>query len=81
MPVISITTTKEEQDKVLEAIKKIDNSKPVSIHSIALMAKMKESRVRYAVADLVDSNKIKRIPLVAFNKKYIRYTYKVVNDD
>ena len=43
MPVISINTTKEEQDKVLEAIKKIDNSKPVSIRSIALMAKMKES--------------------------------------
>lgn len=81
MPIIAITTTPEEQAKVLEAIKQIDTSMPVSISHLAKLADLKESRTRYAVADLVDSGAIKRIPLVAFNKKYIRYTYEVVEND
>lgn len=81
MPIIAISTTKEEQDKVLDAIKLIDKEVPTSISYLAKLANMKESRVRYAVADLVDKGAVRRIPLVAFNKKYIRYSYEVVKND
>lgn len=81
MPIIAISTTKEEQDKVLDAIKLIDKEVPTSISYLAKLANMKESRVRYAVADLVDNGAVRRIPLVAFNKKYIRYSYEVVEND
>lgn len=76
MPIIAITTTHDEQEKVLEVIRNIDSTKAISVARLAEMADMNASRVRYAIADLVDQGRIVRVPIKAFNKNYIRYSYK-----
>lgn len=77
MAQISIITTAEEQDKVLVAIKKLERQ-TVAVSAIAKTAGMNQNRVRYVIADLLEANKIRRIPTKAFNKNYIRYKYEVV---
>ena len=77
MAQINIITTPEEQDRVLEAIKKVQGQ-TVAVSAIASMAGMKQSRVRYAITDLEEAGKIKRIPVNAFNVHYIRYKYEVL---
>lgn len=76
MPIIAITTTPDEQEKVLEVVRTIDSTKAISVARLAKMANMNASRVRYAIADLVDQGRIVRVPIKAFNKNYIRYSYK-----
>ncbi len=75
---IIITTTTEEQTKVLSALKDFEG-KTVSVSEIARKAGMNPNRVRYVISDLVDAGKILRIPTKAFNKHYVRYKYEVVN--
>ena len=75
---IIITTTTEEQTKVLSALKDLEG-KTVSVSEIARKAGMNPNRVRYVISDLVDAGKILRIPTKAFNKHYVRYKYEVVN--
>ena len=77
MAQINITTTIEEQDRVLEAIKKLQGQ-TVAVSTIASMAGMNQSRVRYVITDLEKAGKIKRIPVKAFNVHYIRYKYEVL---
>lgn len=77
MAQINITTTIEEQDRVLEAIKKLQGQ-TVAVSTIASMAGMNQSRVRYVITDLEEASKIKRIPVKAFNVHYIRYKYEVL---
>lgn len=77
MAQINITTTIEEQDRVLEAIKKLQGQ-TVAVSAIASMAGMNQSRVRYVITDLEEDGKIKRIPVKAFNEHYIRYKYEVL---
>lgn len=77
MAKFTIETTKEEQDAVLAAIKKFEDT-TVSMRAIAVEAKMPQSRARYAVLDLLEANKIARVPTKAFNAHYVRYTYKVL---
>ena len=77
MAQINITTTIEEQDRVLEAIKKLQGQ-TVAVSAIASMAGMNQSRVRYAITDLEEAGKIKRVPTKAFNEHYIRYRYEVL---
>ena len=77
MAQITIVTTQAEQDKVLEALKKLQGQ-TVSVASIAREAKMNPNRVRYVITDLLSANKIKREATKAFNKQYIRYKYEVV---
>lgn len=81
MPIIAITTTPEEQEKVLEVVRTIDSTKSISVARLAEMANMNASRVRYTIADLVDQGRIVRVPVKAFNKNYIRYSYKEVSND
>lgn len=76
MAQIIVETTKEEQYKVLQAIKKVQG-KTVSVSDIAAHAGMNPNRVRYVIADLVDAGKVKREATKAFNKNYIRYKYEV----
>ena len=71
MAQITITTTKEEQDRVVEALKKLQGQ-TVSVAAISAMAGMNQSRVRYAITDLLEAGKIKREATKAFNKNYIR---------
>lgn len=77
MAQINITTTAEEQEKVLEAIRKLQGQ-TVAVSKIAEVAGMNQNRVRYVITDLIDSGKILRLPTKAFNKNYIRYRYEVV---
>ena len=77
MAQINIITTEEEQQCVLEAIKKL-SGKTVAVSAIAKEAGMNQNRVRYVVSDLEEAGKIKRIPTKAFNQHYIRYKYEVL---
>ena len=77
MAQITISTSNEEQDKVLEVLKEL-NGKVVAVSAIAKLAGMKDSRVRYAIQDLVDAGKVRKVPTKAFNKHYIRYSYEVL---
>ena len=77
MAQINISTTEDEQNRVLEAIKKLQGQ-TVAVSAIASMAGMNQSRVRYAITDLEEGGKIKRIPVKAFNEHYIRYKYEVL---
>lgn len=77
MAQINIITTAEEQERVLEAVKKLQGQ-TVSVSAIASMAGMNQNRVRYVITDLLDAGKIKREATKAFNKNYIRYKYEVV---
>ena len=72
-----IETTQEEQDKVLEVLKQVEG-KTMSVGKLAEMANMSQSRVRYAILDLLDKNKIAKVPTKAINKYYVRYTYKIL---
>lgn len=77
MAQINIVTTAEEQEKVLEAIKKLQGQ-TVAVSAIAKEAYMNPNRVRYVITDLLEAGKIKREATKAFNKNYIRYKYEVV---
>ena len=77
MAKIEIKTTKEEQQQVLQAIKQCEG-KTISVASIAKLAGLNPNRVRFIIMDLIENNKIKRIPTKAFNKHYIRYKYEEV---
>lgn len=77
MAQFTVTTTSEEQEKVLHVLKELDGeTAPVS--TIANMAGMGHSRVRYAIQDLVDAGRIEKVPTKAFNKHYVRYCYRVL---
>ena len=77
MATIVVTTTEEEQQQVLEALKKL-HGQTVAVSKIAQVAGMNQNRVRYILADLIDSGKVVRLHTKAFNKHYVRYKYEVV---
>ena len=77
MATIKITTTPEEHEKVLEALRVIGN-KTASVAMIADEAQMTQNRTRYTLVDLEESGKIKMHLVSAFNDKYKRYSYDVV---
>lgn len=77
MAQFTVTTTSEEQEKVLQAIKEL-NGETAPVSTIATMAGLRHSRVRYAIQDLVDAGRIEKVPTKAFNKHYVRYCYRVL---
>lgn len=77
MATITVVTTPEEQEKVLEALKPLQG-KTVSMPKIAAASGLSASRTRYAIADLVEAGRVLKIPTKAINPKYIRYMYKIV---
>lgn len=77
MAQITINTTPEEHEKVLNALKQLVD-KTVAMSEIAKKAGMNPNRVRYVITDLEDAGKIRRIPTKAFNKHYVRYKYEIV---
>lgn len=77
MAKFTIETTKEEQDAVLEVLKEFEGT-TVPVRVLAIKAGMPQSRARYAILDLEEAGRIKRVPTKAFNEHYIRYTYKIL---
>ncbi len=77
MAVIKIETTPEEHEKVLAALRAIGN-KTASVAMIAEEAQMTQNRTRYTLVDLEESGKIKKNLVRAFNEKYKRYSYEVI---
>lgn len=77
MAQITITTTAEEQHKILETLIKLQGQ-TVPVSKIARDAKLNPNRVRYIIADLEDLGKIRRVPTRMFNEHYIRYKYEVL---
>ena len=78
MAQINITTTQYERDKVLKALKEMEG-KTTAMSKLAELTGLKQSRVRYAIIDLMEEKKIERTPTKAFNKHYMRYSYKVLD--
>lgn len=76
---ITIITTPVEQKQVIEALKRIGEV-VVPVSKIAKEAGLTESRARYALTDLVESGAVEKIPFKAFNKHYVRYSYRVVKE-
>lgn len=79
MAAIIIKTTYEEQKKILKAVEMFEG-KVVSVADLASWAGVNQSRARYVLMDLVDQGIVERIPTKAFNKNYIRYSYKVCGE-
>lgn len=77
MAQFTVTTTTEEQEKVLQAIREL-NGETAPVSTIARMAGLGNSRTRYAIQDLVDAGRIEKVPTKAFNKHYVRYCYRVL---
>ena len=79
MATIKVNTYQNEQEDVLEELKKLQNQ-TVSVSRIASEAGMKQSRVRYALEDLIEAGKVAREASKAINKHYVRYSYKVIKE-
>ena len=77
MPKIIVETTHEEQEAVLKAIKSLDGQ-VVAVRVIAEEAGLPQSRARYALVDLIEAGKVERIASKAFNKHYVRYSYRII---
>jgi len=77
MATVTITTTQEEQQKVLTALKDVQNE-TVAMSKIAKISGLSVSRVRYTLADLIDAGKIRKIPTKCINPRYIRYKYEII---
>lgn len=77
MAQITINTTAKEQQMVLDAIKQLGDE-TISVYTIAKLVGLNPSKTRYVILDLIAAKKIKRIPVKAFNKHYIRYRYEVL---
>ena len=73
-----VETTQEERDKVLEILRQV-TGQTIPVARIAEMADMRPSRTRYAITDLMEAGRVERVPTKAFNKHYVRYTYKVID--
>jgi len=77
MAQINVVTTKEEQDKVLQALVEL-NGVVAPVSKIAALANLKQSRARYAILDLLEAGRIEKVPHRAFNKHYVRYSYNIL---
>ena len=77
MAKFSVETTPEEQAIVLDALKQVEGQ-TVPVSKLADMTGLSQSRVRYAILDLLEANKIERIATKAFNQHYKRYSYKIL---
>lgn len=77
MATFNIETTPEEHERVIEALKVIGN-KVASVAMIAEEAQMTQNRTRYTLTDLESEGRIKKHLVKAFNEKYKRYSYEVV---
>lgn len=77
MPSITIETTPEEQAAVLKALSVIGEV-ATPVRKIAEEAGLTQSRARYALVDLIEAGKVERVALKAFNKHYVRYSYKIL---
>lgn len=80
MAKIEIITTSEEQQIVLNAVKNLEGT-VIPVSTIVKEAGLPDSRVRYALVDLIEAGKIRRIPTRAFNKHYVRYSYEVLKEE
>ena len=76
MAIIKINTSAEEQHQVLEALKHY-KGKTVPVTQIEDRAGINKNRVRYILVDLIDSEKIKKVPTKSFNEHYNRYRYDI----
>ena len=77
MALITVTTTPEERNAVLQVIVEL-NGAVTPVAKIAKLSGLKQSRARYALLDLIEEGRIEKVPHRAFNKHYVRYSYNLV---
>ena len=80
MAQINVVTTREERLAVLKVLLDLRGA-VTPVATIAQYAKLKPSRARYAIIDLIDAGCIEKVPHRAFNKHYVRYSYNVIHTD
>lgn len=69
--------TREEKEKVKEAIRQFDGA-VTSISKIAKKAGLNPNRTRFIIDFLEMDCEIVKEPAIKFNERYVRYMYKVV---
>lgn len=79
MAKITVETSAEEQEKVMVALKSLEDQ-VVPVSTVAQHAGLGPSRTRYVIMDLIDQGRIERVPCKAFNKHYVRYKYKILKN-
>ena len=72
-----VETTAEEQKTVMDVLKEVQGQ-TIPVSKSASMAKLSTSRTRYVLIDLIDAGKVERVATKAFNKHYVRYSYKIL---
>ncbi len=76
MATVTIQTSNAEKLRILEALHEVGD-RQVTLRELGVMTEKSPTRVRYILLDLEEEGKIKRVPIVAFNKNYVRYKYVV----
>lgn len=69
--------TDDEKKLMLQAIRKLKGAS-ASVAKMANSVGLNPNRARFVLDVLIESGKVEKIPVKAFNKHYIRYTYKEV---
>jgi len=77
MASINIVIHEHEKQAVLKVLKK-KQGVTISVSKIAELAKLNPNRTRFIIEDLIEEDRLKRIPTKKFNDRYIRYSYEVL---
>lgn len=73
---MSKITNPDMQQMVLDTIELYPGK--VSVSTIAADLNIPISAVRYSIDELIAQNRLRKIPVVSYNKNYCRYRYEVV---
>ena len=76
MATIQVVTSPEEQQKIYSFIQSYPGIQ-MSVAAIAKQVGLPQTRVRYALDDLVTNGFVVKVPTRQFNSKYIRYSYQI----
>lgn len=67
----------DEKKLMLQAVRKLKGAS-ASVAKMANSVGLNPNRARFVLEVLIETGKVEKIPVKAFNKHYIRYTYKEV---
>lgn len=74
-----VETTPEEQEAAMEAVRQVEG-KTISMAKLAEIGGLSQSRMRYAIIDLIEAGKVERIATKSYNKRYVRYSYRLTHN-
>lgn len=74
MALINIKTSEEERLQVIESILKL-KSQAMSVAKISANANMNPNKVRFIIEDLIAENRVEKMAIIQYHRKYNRYVY------